>query len=112
MRRRPITDWAGRLVSSWYNACMGKQKRKKTRRDIAETALSIVEKAIGERLAGEPEPEEPEQQEQDTRNPAAVVLSKLGASKGGKARAKKLSKKRRSEIAKKAAESRWARKKQ
>jgi len=38
---------------------------------------------------------------------AAAALSKLGASKGGEARAASLSKKRRSEIAKKAAAARW-----
>ena len=37
-------------------------------------------------------------------------LSKLGASKGGTARADNLSAKRRSEIARKAAEARWAKK--
>jgi len=41
------------------------------------------------------------------KNPAAVALGKLGASKGGKARAKKLSAKRRSEIARKAVNARW-----
>lgn len=41
------------------------------------------------------------------KNPAAVALGKLGASKGGKARAEKLSSKKRKEIAKKAAEARW-----
>jgi hypothetical protein len=40
---------------------------------------------------------------------AAAALSKLGASKGGEARAKSLSKKRRAEIAKKAADARWGR---
>jgi hypothetical protein len=45
-------------------------------------------------------------------NPAAVALGKLGASKGGKARAKKLSPERRKVIAKKAAEARWAKKRQ
>ena len=40
---------------------------------------------------------------------AARTLSKIGASKGGKARAKRLSAKRRREIARKAARSRWAR---
>lgn len=40
---------------------------------------------------------------------AAAALSKLGASKGGKERAKKLSTKRRSEIAKQAAAARWKR---
>ncbi|HUP45419.1 MAG TPA: hypothetical protein VM779_07885 [Thermoanaerobaculia bacterium] len=39
---------------------------------------------------------------------AAAALSKLGASKGGEARAKKLTAKRRAEIAKKAAATRWA----
>ena len=42
---------------------------------------------------------------------AAAALSKLGASKGGEARAKSLSKKRRAEIAKKAAATRWAKRK-
>lgn len=38
---------------------------------------------------------------------AAQLLSKLGASKGGKARAKTLSPQRRKEIAQKAADARW-----
>lgn len=41
------------------------------------------------------------------KNAAAVALGHLGGLKGGKARAEKLSAKRRSEIAQKAAESRW-----
>ncbi len=41
------------------------------------------------------------------KNPAAVALGKLGGSKGGKIRAQKLSAKRRSEIARKAALTRW-----
>ena len=85
---------------------MSKHKKTKTRRDVAEIARENLEKIIGEKLSGEPL-EQPKPQEEDTRNPAAVALGKLGASKGGKARAAKLSKKRRSEIAKKAAESRW-----
>lgn len=44
------------------------------------------------------------------KNPAAVALGKLGGLKGGKARAKVLSAKRRSEIAKKAAQARWHKK--
>lgn len=91
---------------------MGKQRKakKKTRRDVVEIARSVVEQAIGEKLTGEPLDRPEESHEPDTRNPAAVALSKLGASKGGKARAAKLSKKRRSEIAKKAAAARWSRK--
>jgi hypothetical protein len=41
------------------------------------------------------------------KNPAAVALSKLGASKGGIARAKKLSAERRVEIARHAINTRW-----
>jgi len=41
------------------------------------------------------------------KNPYAQALSALGASKGGAARAGKLSKKRRAEIARKAAKARW-----
>jgi len=42
-----------------------------------------------------------------TKNPAAVVLGRLGGIKGGKARAQKLTAKKRKEIAKKAANTRW-----
>ena len=44
------------------------------------------------------------------KNPAAVELGRLGGKRGGPARAKKLSKRRRSEIAKTAAKARWGRK--
>ena len=43
------------------------------------------------------------------KNPAAVALGRLGGLKGGPARKKKLSKKRRSEIARNAAQARWRR---
>lgn len=42
------------------------------------------------------------------KNPAAVALGRLGGVKGGKARAARLSSKKRSEIAKQAAQARWA----
>ncbi len=42
------------------------------------------------------------------KNPAAVALGKLGASKGGQSRAAKLSPKKRKEIAQKAAQARWS----
>jgi hypothetical protein len=48
----------------------------------------------------------------EVKNPAAVELGRLGGRKGGKARAEKLSPERRREIAKKAAEARWAKKRQ
>lgn len=68
-----------------------------------QVAHRVVEEAIGEHLDGSPLPEP----EPDTRNPYAVGLSTLGASKGGKARAKALSPAKRKAIAKKAAASRW-----
>jgi hypothetical protein len=73
---------------------MNKGKHK----DLNQLALSIVEQAIGEA-----EKEEPPKQ----KNPAAVELGRLGGLKGGKARAIKLSKKRRQEIARIAASARW-----
>lgn len=44
------------------------------------------------------------------KNPAAVALGRLGGLKGGRARAKALSPKKRAEIARKAAEKRWGNK--
>jgi hypothetical protein len=45
----------------------------------------------------------------DGKNPAAVALGRLGGLKGGKARAKGMSKKARSDAARKAAKARWER---
>ncbi|MEX2118696.1 MAG: hypothetical protein WD847_03725 [Pirellulales bacterium] len=42
------------------------------------------------------------------KNPAAVALGRLGGAKGGKARAKKLTAEQRTNIARKAAQKRWA----
>jgi hypothetical protein len=67
------------------------------RRDVNELAAGILAKATGE-SAAEPQAE---------KNPAAVALGRLGGLKGGRARADKLSSKRRSQIARKAARTRW-----
>jgi hypothetical protein len=48
-----------------------------------------------------------EQAATEGKNLAAVLLGRLGGLKGGKARAAKLAKEQRSEIAKKAAAARW-----
>ena len=78
--------------------------KKPTRpRDANQLAKSIVDLATGEAEDKAPA--------QDGKNPAAVALGRLGGLKGGKARAKSLSPKRRSEIAKKAAQKRWGKKK-
>jgi hypothetical protein len=43
----------------------------------------------------------------EDKNPHALALGKLGGLKGGKARAEKLTKEQRTEIARKAANTRW-----
>jgi hypothetical protein len=73
--------------------------RPKRPRDTNQLAWQIVQEATGQ-VAATPAVA-------DTRNAAAVALSKLGAAKGGKARAANLSSKRRKEIAKRAARARW-----
>lgn len=69
-------------------------KRSSKEKDVNILASEIVKEAT---------------QDTDTqsKNPAAVALGRLGGLKGGKARAKKLSPEQRSEIAKKAAQTRW-----
>jgi len=57
-------------------------------------AFVVVQKVIGKQTL--------------KKNPAAVALGKLGGRKGGPARAKLLSSTRRSEIARLAAQQRWA----
>jgi hypothetical protein len=68
--------------------------------DEVQRARQIFEEAIGEAL-------DPEAEDKPEKNPAAVALGRLGGLKGGKARAEKLSARRRKEIAKKAARARW-----
>jgi hypothetical protein len=70
--------------------------------DFVTVARNVVEQAIGEKLDGSPLPDPGA-----GKHPAAVTLGKLGGSKGGTARAKNLSARRRREIAKKAAAARW-----
>jgi hypothetical protein len=75
-------------------------------RDPNLLARSVMEDLIGETMEGKAlPPREPERE----KNAAAVALSKLGASKGGKARAESLSARQRKIIAKKAAAVRWTR---
>ena len=85
----------------WHDAFMPSRASKD--RDFVTVARRVVEQAIGEKLDGSPL-EDPDA----GKNPAALALSKLGASKGGKARAKKLSPEKRKAIAKKAAKARWS----
>jgi hypothetical protein len=66
-------------------------------RDPKQLAKSIIDITTGRKPDRDPTPEE------QGKDPAAVALGK----KGGKARADSMTAKKRSEIAKKAAERRW-----
>ena len=77
--------------------------KKKTSSDISILASQIVAEATQE-------PQEQLQSLAKEKNPAAVALGRLGGLKGGKARAEKLSARKRREIARKAAIKRWEKK--
>lgn len=66
--------------------------------DFATNALRVVEQAIGGKLADGGE---------HRNTPRAVAAGSKGGRKGGPARAQALTPEQRSEIAKKAAKSRW-----
>ena len=68
--------------------------------DFISIARRTVEQAIGEHMDGSP-------LEQARKVSAAMSRGRLGGLKGGQARAKKLTAKRRKQIASKAAKSRW-----
>lgn len=77
----------------------------KKKLDEAESTNSLAARIVAQTTGQEqPNPPAPPVRE---KNPAAVALGRLGASKGGKARAEKLSGKRRKEIARAAASVRW-----
>lgn len=79
---------------------MKKQRRPS---DLNQRSKTIVGIATGEI--------KDDYQAENIKNEAAVALGKLGGAKGGEARAKSLTPKRRSEIARKAAQKRWGKNK-
>jgi hypothetical protein len=81
-----------------------KNAKKRRPQDPVLLAKSIMEDIIGEKWDRPAPVEHPPERE---KNPHAVAKSKLGASKGGKARAASMTPKQRSKIAKKAAKARW-----
>jgi hypothetical protein len=77
------------------------QKRSsKGKKDINETAFSVVQQSISKQDTTQTAP---------AKNPAAVALGRLGGIKGGRARAEKLSPRQRKAIASNAAKTRWNR---
>lgn len=85
-----------------YIICMEKkpQQKKKRPADLNKLASSIVQDATNDQSDNTTPTD-------NGKNPHAVALGRLGGIKGGKARAKKLTKEQRSEIARKAATARW-----
>ncbi len=82
-----------------------KIRSKGTKLDFTATAAATVSHAIGEDLfdgSALPDPNE-------GKDPQAIERGRQGGLKGGKVRASKLTAKRRKQIAKKAAKSRWKR---
>ena len=76
------------------------ERSRKRPRDPAQLAKFIVDIATGEA-------EDRASSHVSGKNPAAVALGRLGGLKGGNARAATLSKTRRAEIARRAAQARW-----
>jgi len=70
-------------------------------RDPNQLAYQVMLEATGQAPKYEPP-------RQRAKNPAAVALGHLGGLKGGPARAAKLSRRKRSQIAKRAAKIRWS----
>lgn len=74
-------------------------RSKKRPRDPNQRAYQIMLESTGQSPKYQPAERE--------KNPAAVALGRLGGLKGGRARARKLSRRKRSQIAVKAARARW-----
>jgi len=72
--------------------------KRSSKLDLSQLAKRIVDEATGETPKTELPP---------MKNEAAIALGKLGGKKGGAARAAALTPEQRSEIAKKAAATRW-----
>jgi len=87
---------------------MQNRSRKHKHQDFSQLAKTIVDQATGQ----VPDEETLAEAVNSGKNPAAVVLGRLGGLKGGKARWRGTTKKERSKITRKAARARWAKAKQ
>lgn len=83
------------------------KKRKRRMPDPAQFAAGVMNELISRVDPGGPLVQPPA--DTSGKNPAAVALGRLGGLKGGPARAKKLGKRKLSEIGKKGAAKRWGR---
>ena len=84
----------------------GSSKRPRKREDESQAAVRVMETIAARSEADAPTDEAPVEIT-DAMRAAAAAFGRMGGKLGGPARAASLSKKRRSEIAKRAAEARW-----
>lgn len=80
------------------------ERSNKRPRDPNQLAYQIMLESTGQAPKYDPNAPKPAD---ETKNPAAVALGRLGGLKGGAARAAALSKRKRSQIAASAARARW-----
>lgn len=85
-----------------------RSSKAKNPRDVNQLAAAIVNAAVDE---SPPATETPLAEPIDPVKAAAAMLGRKGGLKGGPARAMRLSKKKRAEIAKNAAHARWSKSK-
>jgi hypothetical protein len=78
-------------------------QKRKLPRDMNALAAQIVSMSTGQPVPGQ----QAKTPQKAGKNQAAVELGRLGGIKGGRARADKLSKQKRAEIARLAAAARW-----
>ncbi len=91
------------LRSGVNNGSMAKRPRKRKRPDLAKFGFDVMQRVIA---ATGDTPDKPARN-LEGKDPAAVALGRKGGLKGGKARAKKLGKRKLSEAARRAARARW-----
>jgi hypothetical protein len=91
---------------------MPNRSRKKKPADFNQLARSIVDRATGEAMPKKAMPKKAVKKAAPKKNAAAVALGRRGGLKGGPARAAKLTKEQLSESARKAAQARWAAKRE
>lgn len=89
---------------------MADRSSKARPRDPNQLAYRIVQEATGQVPKYDPRSEAKPAKPDPSKNPHAVALGRLGGLKGGAARAAKLTPKKRSQIASKAAKKRWEKK--
>jgi hypothetical protein len=75
--------------------------------DFSVNAFRVVQEATGQVESKQEQPES-EKKPDTGKNPNAVALGRLGGLKGGRARLEKMTPEQRQEIARKAAQKRWA----